>query len=221
MDRTLETRTPAVRVGGLALAGVAGVMGPLLFVLLLLVQSFLAPDYSHVTEPISALSTRPYGWIQNANFAQFGVLLIVFALGLARAMPSGRRLGIAIAGFLLGGLGSLVLATFPWRTVNGAPFEPLGHTIGSFLLFLPIAIGYILLSWPMRADPRWRDLSSATRASGIAIIVLFFAFGALAEAKDTPLHSIEGIFQRVLAAVVVGATLMLGLRLIRIGRTAS
>ena len=60
----------------------AGILGPLLFTTLVIVQGRLQPDYSHVRMPISALAAWPTGWMQILNFVVVAVLMIVFAVGL-------------------------------------------------------------------------------------------------------------------------------------------
>jgi hypothetical protein len=51
------------------------------------------------------------------------------------------------------------------------------------------------------------------------MIVIFFAFGALAEPKDAPLHAWEGIFQRALGNLWLVCTFIMALRLMRLGRS--
>jgi hypothetical protein len=58
----------------------AGVIGPIWFTALVVVQGFLLPDYSHVRLPISALAAWPTGRIQTLSFYVFGLLTITFAL---------------------------------------------------------------------------------------------------------------------------------------------
>jgi hypothetical protein len=41
--------------------GIAGTIGPLLFIALVIVQGMLQPDYSHIAMPISALAAWPLG----------------------------------------------------------------------------------------------------------------------------------------------------------------
>jgi len=73
----------------IAASAVAGIVGPILFVLVVIVQSVLHPDYSQVRLPISGLAAWPGGWLQSVNFIVFGLLMISFAIGstsgLARA----------------------------------------------------------------------------------------------------------------------------------------
>jgi len=60
----------------IAALAVAGIAGPLLFVVVIVRQSLLHPDYSQVKLPISALAAWPGGWVQNVNFVIFGLLMI-------------------------------------------------------------------------------------------------------------------------------------------------
>ena len=72
----------------------AGIIGPLLFITLVVVQGFLQPEYSHVVLPISALAAWPTGWIQNLNFYVAGALMMAFAYGLHRSdKPRPRNAG--------------------------------------------------------------------------------------------------------------------------------
>lgn len=76
-----DARRTASRVKKLALAGIAG---PVLFTVLVILQGQLIPAYSHVSLPISALEAWPTGWIQRLNFWVAGLLNIAFAYGLLR-----------------------------------------------------------------------------------------------------------------------------------------
>jgi len=66
----------------IAALAVAGIAGPVIFVVVVIVQSLLHPDYSHMALPISALAAWPGGWVQNVNFVVFGLLMIAYAIGL-------------------------------------------------------------------------------------------------------------------------------------------
>src|SRR5215469_16914469 len=64
------------------LCALAGMMGPLLFILGFTLAGWLTPGYSPLQESISSLGVEgPHPWIQNTNFVVFGLLLLAFALG--------------------------------------------------------------------------------------------------------------------------------------------
>jgi uncharacterized protein (DUF983 family) len=76
------------------------------------------------------------------------------------------------------------------------------------------------LSRRLAGHASWRNLSTYTLGSGMAIVVLVFAFGALAEGAGTPLHLWIGLFQWVMVAVWITCTLVLSLRLLHVSRAA-
>jgi hypothetical membrane protein len=203
--------------GTLAAAGIAA---PLLFTMLVIVQSVLQPDYSHVALPISALAAWPHGWIQNVNFFAFGVLMIAYAIGLHVGLRPTRG-GLVGPGLLvLSGVGLLLAGAFPWRHVNGDFTVPAGHYVGALLSFLGAGTGLIVTSRRMPADPIWRGLARYALASGITMVVLFVVIGAFAVPVDAPLHVWAGLLQRIVLAVWFPCTIILAVRLRNVARAA-
>jgi hypothetical protein len=88
------------------------------------------------------------------------------------------------------------------------------------MAFLGAGVGLIVVSRRLAGDPSWRKLATYALATGIAIVVLVFAFGALAEGPGTPLHPWIGLFQWVMVAVWCTCTVVLSLRLLRVARVA-
>jgi hypothetical membrane protein len=97
------------------LGAAAGVLAPVLFVIGFTVAGLLKPDQSPMHDVISDLGAGPFAWVQNANFAVMGVLLIAFAFafyaGMQQVLTPTRLKVIAV---LLGvsGLGFLIAAYF-------------------------------------------------------------------------------------------------------------
>jgi hypothetical protein len=60
----------------IAVLAVAGIVGPILFIVVAIVHSLLRSDHSLVALPISALATGPSGWVQNVNFVITGLLFV-------------------------------------------------------------------------------------------------------------------------------------------------
>lgn len=197
---------------------VAGIASPIVFVLVVIVQSVLHPDYSQVKLPISALAAWPGGWVQNANFVVFGMLMIAYAIGLHLGVRPSRAGVIGPTLLVLSGVGLLIAGAFPWREVEGDFVVPAGHLLGALLSFLGAGIGLIVVSRRMAADPRWRGLATYALMSGIAIVVLFVATFALVIPPGAPLHSWGGLVQRVTLLVWFPCTVVLALRLLRVAR---
>jgi hypothetical membrane protein len=204
-------------IAGLAAAGIAG---PIIFVLIVIVQSLLHPDYSQVKLPISALAAWPGGWLQSVNFVIFGLLMISFAIGLHLGVRPSRAGVIGPALLVLSGVGLMIAGFFPWRDANGDFVVPAGHLLGALLSFLGAGSGLIAVSRRMAADPRWRVVATYALASGVAIVILFVATFALVMPPGAPLHSSGGLVQRVTLLVWFPCTVVLALRLLRVARAA-
>ena len=190
----------------------AGIIGPIWFITLVVVQGFLQPDYSHVRLPISALAAWPTGWIQNLNFYVAGALTMTFAYGLHRSVQP-RRGNAGFALLVIGGIGLLLAGTFPWRMVDGVPTETAPHVVGAITVFAATGLGLMVFSRRLSADPRWRDRATYTMLTGIVVLVLFVMVGFFAIDDGTPLHPWAGLLQRILAAVWFANLIVLAVRL--------
>ena len=191
----------------------AGIIGPVVFATLVVVQGFLLPDYSHVRLPISALAAWPTGWIQVLNFCVFGALTIVFAHALHGAV---RRTRYGFSGFallVLTGVGLILSGIFSWHMVDGVPRETLPHVVAAIIVFVGTGLGLMSFSGRLAADPRWRDLATYTMASGIAVVVLFMMTALLAIGEGTPLHPWVGLLQRVVCGVWFACVIALASRI--------
>jgi hypothetical membrane protein len=211
----LEARRTASRVRALALAGI---LGPLLFTVLVILQGLLIPPYSHVSQPISALEAWPTGWIQRLNFWVTAFQIIAFTYALHLGVQPARHGATGVPLLVLGGVGLVLAGLFPWVMVNGVPTETAAHVVGAITTFAPTALGWLMLGRRMKADPRWRDVSTYTMATGMTMLVLFIALGAFAINDGTPLHPWAGLLQRVLCAVWFTLLIVLAIRLRRVAR---
>lgn len=196
----------------------AGIAGPAIFTVLVIVQGVLQPDYSHVRLPISALAAWPLGWIQETAFLILGLSIMALAYGLHRSIRPGKTAsqgGAGAALLAMGGIGVLVSAAFSWKMVDGVPTETPPHVVGAITTFVSTGLGLVRLSRRMAGDAGWRDLASYTKATGVVVLLLFVAVGFFAIEPGTPLHSWAGLLQRVLCTVMFTCMIVLALRLIR------
>src|SRR5918993_4723343 len=195
---------------------VAGIIGPVFFTALVVLQGFLVSEYSHVRMPISALAAWPTGWIQSLNFYITGTLTIVFALALNRGVQPSTRGHLGVVFLAIGGVGLLLVGLFPWTMVAGVPTETPPHVVGAVMVFAATGLGLIVFSRRMLVDPRCHDLATYTMYSGIAVLLLFFALGFFAIEEGTPLHPWAGLLQRMLCAVWFTWMVVLAVRLRRV-----
>lgn len=141
----------------IAALAAAGIAGPIIFTLVAIVQSLIRADHSLVGLPISALGAGPSGWVQDVNFLLEGALLVAYAIGLHLGVRPARLGELGPALLVLGGVGVMLAGVFPAVGASGAfSEEQVGHTVVSFMAFLGTGIGFIVLSWRLARDPRWR-----------------------------------------------------------------
>jgi hypothetical membrane protein len=202
--------------------GAAGLIGPILFTVAFVLQGlFRLDEYDPVVESVSALEAGPGGWIQQVNFAVFGLLTIAFAVGLHRGVRPARVGWVGPAILILSGLALLWAAIFPIREdASGVTLPPGLHLVGGFTYFSSAALGLIVLSRRLARDPDWRGLAFYTLAAGVAGLAGFVAMNVLVRPDAAPLHAWYGLAQRILLLVVLfPPTIVLALRLLRLTRT--
>jgi hypothetical membrane protein len=200
---------------------IAGIVAPIWFVTLVIIQGLLQPDYSHIAMPVSALAAWPAGWIQNLNFFVFGTLMAAFVIGLHNAIQPSRFGLSGIALLLASCVGLWMAGLFHWINVNGVPTETPLHVVGALLSFLGASTGNIALSRRMALDPRWRDLSLYVLATGIVMLLLFIVLGGFAINDGAPLHNWAGLLQRVVVAVWFTCIVVLATRSLRLARATT
>ncbi|MBV8715554.1 MAG: DUF998 domain-containing protein [Chloroflexi bacterium] len=190
-----------------------GLIGAPLFMTVALVEGATRPGYNPWGDYVSKLALSDQGWEQITNFLVTGLLMLGFALGAKRAMPSGR--GSTWGPVLLGvyGTGLLLAGVFVIDPGNGYPvgvpaettLHGTLHTIfGAAAVFLTLPIACFVLSrrWTHgRSGKLWIAYSVAT-----GVLMLAFFVGSW----DGPLL---GLYQRISIALGWTWIVVLALRL--------
>ena len=205
----------------LTLTGWAGIVGPVLFTLAFVAQELARMDeYSPLAEQVSALEAGPNGWIQQVNFVVFGVLTMVFAIGLHRGMKSMRLGVIGPALFFVTGIAAIMAAVFPLREdAAGVTYDPGGHMPAGMTFFLGSTLALIVISFRVARDPRWRSLRFFIAAVALLLVVGNVLMVRLVIPDDAPLHEWTGLGQRILVVgLLFPARIVLSSRLIRTAR---
>ncbi len=189
----------------------AGVVGPLLFIVVFLIEGFTRPGYSQWRHYVSQLATGPGGWVQVANFLVCGALVLTYAMGLRGAT------GSIAAPILQGmfGVGLLVAGVFSTDPALGYPpgaaqvHTPHGMIHGfaglaSFSL-LP-ATAFVMSAWfAQHGSRRWMWYSLAVGAVMIVTFIVSTTVSAMDAAGTLP-NAPTGFFQRI--AIITGWTWM-------------
>jgi hypothetical protein len=185
-----------------------GAIGPPLFFLVFLVEGATRRGYDPVRLPISLLALGDLGWMQVANFVLIGVLMLVFAVGLRRTLPSSgwpSRWGPILIGlFGVGLIGGGVFAADPGGGFPPGFRPPAGstgtlHDLSTLVVFGSLIGAAAVFSWHFRGRRR-RAWSAYSALTSIALAIGFvMMFAGLSGSNDiTP---VAGIVQRVTIAV--------------------
>ena len=68
----------------------AGMIAPMLFVVIFTIEGWLRPGYNPLAMYVSELSLGPYGWMQILNFIIFSILFLIFVRGIASEFKEGK-----------------------------------------------------------------------------------------------------------------------------------
>jgi hypothetical membrane protein len=199
---------------------VAGVAGPVVFVLTYTVRGWLRPGYSSMVSAISDLGVGDGAWIQNANFLLFGALLIAYAVGYRRVMSEliGRRATVSSIAIGTAGLGMFGAVAFPAKP----PTDLLHFFLGFLVVIVSAMIAAFSGARQFRRVPGWGALarySSWTGVIGATVWVLTFI--ALNPASPIADAGIGGLLNRVLAVVAFGWYTVTGWWLLRRPRVSN
>jgi hypothetical membrane protein len=175
------------------LLALCGIVAPILFTILVIIESLLRPGYSQTFNFISDLGVGPNAILQNVNFFIFGILTIGLALGLWMSLAkNGLALKAGIGLVVIFALGIILAGFFPEDYGTGKI-----HTVVSSLAFVSIIVALPLIWWGLRKEEKtvWGRYSIYTLASGLVALALLFVFNA-AMGGDY-----QGLAQRAFLAV--------------------
>ncbi|WP_246080183.1 DUF998 domain-containing protein [Nonomuraea mesophila] len=114
----VQPTTPSGTTRLFLLAGT--VAGPL-FAIVALAQAVLREGFNPLRHAVSQLSLGEGGWVQVANFAVTGLLMLACAIGLRRVLRGGRGGRWAPVLIAVMGVGFVVAALLPADPGNGFP----------------------------------------------------------------------------------------------------
>ena len=170
-------------------AAVAGMLGPVLFGIVLLTLSALEYDlmlrigWRPLTDPAGAwpsgLALGPYGTVQDTNFVVSGLLLALFALGLHLGVTDGRSSSLGPAFLFVAGVAMALMGfeTDPIGRVGPRSVHGLIHDTAFVLFVFTFLTALFLLWWRFGTGSRWRGHARYTLATGVLAVFLLFLPG--------------------------------------------
>jgi hypothetical protein len=166
------------------LAALAGIIGPILFALVLTGLTIVQVDFMrslgwNPTGPVidwpSGLALGPYGWIMTVTFFVCGVLMAFFAYGLKLALNDKLATTLLmIAGLAMMGL---IFTTDPTLTTVRKSWHGLLHDSFFALLGLTLMLGMLLLGRVFLQNEQWKNLALYTWITLVLIVPTFWLKG--------------------------------------------
>ena len=205
----------------------AGLVGPLLFIVVFLVEGITRPGYSAWRHYVSQLATGNSGWVQVVNFVVCGALVIGFAFGLRQTLRPGRA--SLAAPILMGLFGSALIVAGVFSTdpalgypVGAPPIHTthgMVHGLAGLAAFSLLPVAALVMAWRFSADSATRRWAMYSVAIGLLIIGCFIASTAFSvlDERGVLTNAPTGFVQRV--AIIGGWTwiAMVALRQLRLG----
>jgi hypothetical protein len=183
-----------------------GVIGPILFVVVFLIEGWTRPDYDPLRMFVSLLSLTDAGWQQIANFVASGALIAGGAVGLRTVLRDGPecRWGPRLIG--LAGVGLIMAGVFVTDPAQGyPPGAPLGltanpswhgaiHQAASTFVFIGLPVAMLVMAPRFAFEgSRWALYS---RLSAVGVLVFLFSAFAFTD--------ITGLLQRLAILLALG-----------------
>lgn len=194
-------RQPGEWNGAVRLLALGGVLGPVLFVAIVIVAGFLYDGYSHVSQAISELGGEgaEYALLQNINFLAIGVFTLGFAWALARVL-GGSIVGPLLIG-AFGLLSSIANGLLPCDLgCEGQTTVGLLHNITGITGFVAAIAGMLVLARRWRTDPRWQSHAGFTRGAAFVALAGLIVFIAM---KASGAEAVDGLAQRVFVGALL------------------
>jgi hypothetical protein len=184
-----STRSETRRRTIVLAAAIAGMLGPVLFVTVLLALTALQYEFmfgigwSPLADPADAwpsgLALGPYGSLQDANFVVSGLLLALFATGLHLGLGDRRGAGAGPVLLFLAGMAMALMGfeTDPIQGVGPRTLHGLVHD-AAFVFFILAMLAALFSLWRrFRKDPRWHGHARYTLATGMLAVLLLLLPG--------------------------------------------
>jgi hypothetical protein len=172
------------------LAARVGIIGPILFGLVIAFLSILKYDFLislgwHPTlRPTfdwpSGLALGDYGWVMTATFLLSGLFMAIFASGLRLRLPRTALTFLATLALTCAGLAIAGLAFTTDPTIRPTPATWHGrlHDLSFVALGLTLMPAMILLGFVFRQDERWQNFSAYTWVTVALAFPTFWLKGA-------------------------------------------
>jgi len=197
----------------LKVLALGGIVGPLLFTVVVIISAYNRPDYGHLHNFISELgasNTSGNGLMNLCGFIVSGVLFCCFAVALLKISP--RRFVPKFGAFLIFIFGFGMALAGIFSCDPGCPsagsLESLIHDRVSAVTFLSAILGILLSGVWFRKTPIFKSISLYTLLTGILSAVLLVLMISSFESRHY-----TGLWQRLLLTSIFIWTVVVASRI--------
>jgi uncharacterized protein DUF998 len=217
--RSQSTLKPTLQSRLATVSAVAGVIGPILYAIIMTVLGFLWTGYNPLTQTGSELgaTNAPTMWLQALNFAILGILTMIFAFGLGIHNRGFRSTAVLVGIY---GFGTLIVAGLPCDpgcSFKGTSPLQIAHSLDALVSFIVFAIAPLLFWQSSKTLPSW------TRASAWSLRVAIVAIALLGTYLGVTVLSLSpyvGLLQRIFLGLLFAWMIMLSYKLARLSPTS-
>ena len=200
-------------------------VGAALFVAVFLIEGWLRPGYDTRSMFVSELALGPRGWIQSANFIIWGVLLFLFARGVAGEVQGGRAWRAGPILLMISAVCFVASGFFVMDPVS-TPRDQMSlhgtlHNLFGAVVFLLAPISCFVFLRTFRRDRDWQRLQMWTLAAGTitALVLVFMSVGPTkAPATPNAFNAWNGVIQRTILITYLAWIFTFARRLLRLTR---
>jgi hypothetical membrane protein len=219
--QTSGARPPGQSTGLADQLALAGIVGPVVFVIAFTAAGIARASYSPVHQPISDLGVGQNAWLVDGACVLLWLLLTAFVIAFYRAMRTvmGQGLaGICAALLEVSPLGFGLAGVF-----TEDPSTLRIHITAAFLAFLGPAVAFFVTALLLRRSSSWSSLAAYSFTASLATLVLVAFMNLLVFRPGSPLASarLGGLTERVVVIEVLAWYVVAGWWLYRAGPTAN
>lgn len=199
---TIDSKTKALLL--------CGAIACPLFIIIVLIEGAVRPDYNSLLHPLSSLSIGDTGWTQILNFIFTGILLVIFSLGLKQVCTSDKvkfrgPLLIRLVGIGLIGAGIFVTdPLFGYPTVKPLVLRQFtfhGHLHDGFSMLVFICLPWACFAFRKhfiaKGEQGWATYSVFTGY----IMIATFIITSMGFKQLSGFVNYTGVFQRLCVSI--------------------
>ncbi len=178
---------------------ICGIIGPILFTIVLITLGFLQPGYNHITQYMSEFGAidAPFAYIMNTvGIPLLGLLIIAFAFALNKDINNGN--GSKIGPLLLVVSGVSFFSCGIFRCDPGCiPISTIGflHSYVCSIALFSLIFAPFFMFHRLTSDDRWHNYQYYSLTIGIVALFLGILF------KLSSFGDLVGLFQRIIFGV--------------------